>query len=137
MELADTSAWAVRHRSEPILREFARLLERGAIATCDAVVFELLRGERDHASVVARRDDLDALRSLPIGERVWRRALDIIELLAARGPLHHRPFPLADVLVAAAAERADVPVLHYDGHFDAIASVTGQPVRALAPLGSL
>ena len=137
MELADTSAWAVRHRSELILRQFGQLLERGAIATCDAVVFELLRGERDHASVVARRDDLAALQSIPIGERVWRRALDVVEQLAARGRLHHRPFPLADVLVAAAAERAGLSVLHYDHHFEVIASVTGQPVRAIAPLGSL
>jgi hypothetical protein len=36
-----------------------------------------------------------------------------------------------------AAELAEVPVLHYDRHFDVIAAVTGQPVRAIAPLGSL
>ena len=36
-----------------------------------------------------------------------------------------------------AAERAEIPVLHYDRHFELIASITGQPVRAIAPLGSL
>jgi hypothetical protein len=30
-----------------------------------------------------------------------------------------------------------VPVLHYDRHFELIAEVTGQSVRAPAPLGSL
>jgi len=28
-------------------------------------------------------------------------------------------------------------VLHYDRHFELIEEVTGQPMRALAPLGSL
>lgn len=45
--------------------------------------------------------------------------------------------PLPDLIVAAAAELAELPVLHYDHHFDVIAEVTGQPVRAIAPLGSL
>ena len=53
------------------------------------------------------------------------------------GPLHHRQVALPDLLVAAAAERAEIPVLHYDRHFELIASITGQPVRAIAPLGSL
>ena len=42
-----------------------------------------------------------------------------------------------DLLIAAAAERAELAVLHYDRHFELIAEVTGQPVRALAPLGSI
>jgi hypothetical protein len=112
-------------------------VEAGEIATCDAVVFELLRSERDHTAVAARRDDLAGLRSVPLGSRVWRRSLDVLECLAALGPLHHRPFSIVDLLVAAAAELAELPVLHYDRHFELIASVTGQPVRAIAPLGSL
>jgi predicted nucleic acid-binding protein len=68
---------------------------------------------------------------------VWRRALDVLERIAALGPARHRPFPLADLLIAAAAERAEIPILHYDRHFELVAEVTGQPVRAIAPLGSL
>jgi predicted nucleic acid-binding protein len=60
-----------------------------------------------------------------------------MKALAERGPLHHRQVPLPDLLVAAAAEHAELPILHYDRHFEVIAEVTGQPVRALAPLGSL
>jgi hypothetical protein len=30
-----------------------------------------------------------------------------------------------------------VPVLHYDRHFERIAEITGEPLRAVAPLGSL
>jgi predicted nucleic acid-binding protein len=41
------------------------------------------------------------------------------------------------VVLAAVAERADLTVLHYDRDFEHIAGVTGQPVEAVAPLGSL
>ena len=44
---------------------------------------------------------------------------------------------IPDLLIAAAAELAEVPVCHYDRDFELIADVTGQPVRAIAPLGSL
>lgn len=83
------------------------------------------------------RQDLDSLRTAPMGERVWRRAQDVFELFVERGPLHHRQVAIPDLLIAAAAELAELPVLHYDRDFELIAEVTGQPVRALAPLGSL
>lgn len=117
--------------------DFRSRLRRGAIATCDMVVMELLwttRGVNDFAS---RRSALSALRSLPIGDREWRRAIDVFESLAADGPLHHRRVKAPDLMIAAAAESAGIPVCHYDGDFELIAAVTGQPVRAIAPLGSL
>jgi len=49
----------------------------------------------------------------------------------------HRAVSLPDLLIAAAAERADLVVLHYDADYDFIASVTGQPVEWVAPKGSL
>ena len=101
------------------------------------VVFELLWAARDHARLALMRADLSALRAAPIGERAWRRALDVFEQFAQRGPLHHRQIGIPDLLIAAAAELAELPVLHYDRDFELIAEVTGQPVRALAPLGSL
>jgi hypothetical protein len=39
--------------------------------------------------------------------------------------------------VAAAAGLAEIAVCHYDADFDLTAEVTGQPVRTIAPLGSL
>ena len=101
------------------------------------VRLELLWTSRDHAGFVGMRDTLDALRAAPMGERVWRRATDVFEAFAGRGPLHHRQVGIADLLIAAAGELAELPILHYDRDFELIAEVTGQPVRALAPLGSL
>ena len=114
----------------------ARLLS-GGLATCAMVRLELLWSARDAAHVALLRSRLDALREAPMGERVWRRATDVLELLADRGPLHHRQVALPDLLIAAAAELAELPILHYDRDFETIAAVTGQPVEAIAPLGSL
>jgi hypothetical protein len=135
--LADTSAWAARHRDPAVAHEFDSQARDGEVATCDVVRFELLFGARDHQDFVALREELGALPEVDIGPPVWRRALDVHEEFARQGPLHHRRVRFPDVLVAAAAELAELPVLHYDQHFELIAEVTGQPVRAIAPLGSL
>jgi predicted nucleic acid-binding protein len=44
---------------------------------------------------------------------------------------------VTDLLIAAAAERQGVPIVHYDRDFDAIASVTGQSTRWVATQGSI
>ncbi len=119
------------------MADFQDRLESGRIATCEMVELELLWSARDHADFAALREELGALARASIAPAVWQRAIDVFEILAAAGPLHHRRVKLADLLVAAAAESADMPVCHYDGDFDLIAEVTGQPVRAIAPLGSL
>jgi predicted nucleic acid-binding protein len=137
VELADTSAWINSQRSDTARLDLDRRITLGQIATCDMVKLELLVDTRSAEELAERRDQLEHLRSAPMGERVWRRALDVLETLASRGPLHHREVPVQDLLIAAAAERAELPVLHYDGHFELIAAVTGQPIRAIAPLGSL
>lgn len=137
MELADTSAWTNRHRDRTVEAEFARRVEQREIATCHIVVFELLWSARDGLELTERRRRLQALPEAPINEAVWTRALDVYEALAAAGPLHHRGVKIPDVLIAAAAEAAGLPVCHYDAHFDRIAEITGQQVRAIAPLGSL
>jgi predicted nucleic acid-binding protein len=44
---------------------------------------------------------------------------------------------LGRYLIAAAAESAGLPLVHYDRDFEAIAAITGQPTRWIAPPGSL
>jgi hypothetical protein len=136
-ELADTSAWTNRRKDPAVSRDFENRLLAGDLATCPMVKLELLWESQDVNAFRRRRDQLDALDEIPIDAAVWRRAIEIFERLAARGPLHHRQVKLPDLLVAAAAENAGVPVCHYDRDFDVIAQVTGQQVRAIAPLGSL
>jgi predicted nucleic acid-binding protein len=137
VELADTSAWTNRHKHPDVADDFRERVRSGQIATCALVELELLWMTQDHREFSERRQALDELSSAPITPPAWRRAIDVMEAFSTRGPLHHRQVAFQDLLVAAAAERAGLPVLHYDRHFELIAEVTGQPVRAIAPLGSL
>jgi predicted nucleic acid-binding protein len=137
VELADTSAWSARHRDTHLARAFATQLAEGQVATCDPVRFELLFMARDAREFDERRQELATLAHCAVAAGEWQRALDVMAAVARRGPLHHRQTKLPDLLIAAAAESAEMPVLHYDHHFELIAEVTGQPVRAIAPLGSL
>ena len=137
IELADTSAWTNRHKDARVFAEFNARVAQQHVMTCDIVKLELLWTAQDHADFVALRRELDDLPSVPIQPPLWRRAIDVLEQFARRGPLHHRQVALPDLLVAAAAELRDIPVCHYNRDFELIAEVTGQPVRAIAPLGSL
>ncbi|MCL4369147.1 MAG: VapC toxin family PIN domain ribonuclease, partial [Actinobacteria bacterium] len=48
----------------------------------------------------------------------------------------HR-LPIPDLVIAAAAESADLTVLHYDADFERIAEVTGQAHDWVVPRGSV
>lgn len=138
-ELADTSAWVwSRKRSYPELRhEFDVALVDGELATCDMVRLELLHSARTASEFAEIREELAALPDCPIGKHEWDRALWVYEQLSGRGGAHQRSVKHPDLLIAAAAEAADLAVLHYDEDYDRIAGITGQPTRWLAPEGSL
>lgn len=138
-ELADTSAWVWSRRAAlPALRhEFDTALVDGALATCDMVRLELLYSARNADEFAEIRQELAALPDCPVGNEQWKRALWVYEQLSARGGAHQRSVKHADLLIAAAAEAADLVVLHYDEDYDRIAEITGQPTRWLAPKGTL
>ncbi len=135
MELADTSAWTTRHRDDRVRVDFDRRVMRGEIATCPPVVMELLWSARGPAAFEDTVTRMSALPQLEADRSAWDRAIAVWRELVRRG--RHRQARQPDLLVAAVAELAGVVVCHYDRHFDIIAEVTGQPVRAIAPLGTL
>jgi hypothetical protein len=81
--------------------------------------------------------DLAALDTCPITPREWRRAIEVQSDLARRGNDLHKAVKPADLLIAAAAEQAGVALLHYDADYVHVEEITGQPMRWLAPRGSL
>ena len=100
-----------------------------------SVLMELLwsaRNATDFDDIVA---ELAVLPRLNPDGPAWDRAVEVWRKLVRRG--RHRQVPQNDLVLAATAEVAGVPVCHYDRHFEVIAQVTGQPVRAIAPLGTL
>jgi predicted nucleic acid-binding protein len=138
-ELADTSAWLwSRRQAYPELRHaFDSALVEGDLATCDMVRLELLYSSRNATEFAEIREELEAVPDCPIGKEQWARALWVYEQLSARGGSHHRSVKHPDLLIAAAAESADIAVLHYDEDYERIAEITGQATRWLAPAGSL
>jgi len=87
----------------------------------------------EYESVLTDRRELYV--DLPVTRAVTQRAQAVQRLLAARS--QHRGAGIADLLIAACAELNDAVVVHYDRDFEAIAAVTGQPVRWLLPPGSI
>jgi len=116
---------------------FAEALEDGRIAVCDQVAMELLFSARDIVDFRAVEEALLACPWLSIEPDDWLEARRVFGELAARGPLHHRQVKIQDLLIAAVAARHAVTVVHYDGDYDVIASVTGQSARWAAPRGSV
>lgn len=138
--LADTSAWMLSRRKDApdtLRKSFAGLIAAGRVATCGPVRWELLHNARNGAEYKALREDLAALDQAPFDHSDWERGLDIFQALAEEGGSLHRAPSMSDAMIAVAAERASLAVLHYDKDFDLIAGVTGQPCEWVAPKGSL
>jgi predicted nucleic acid-binding protein len=111
------------------------LIERNELAVCAPVVLELLYSAQSKAGYEQLADDLAQLPTLRLDERVESLAASAQASLAQRSQ-HRGPSPV-DLLIAAVAEAHGAILLHYDRHFDAIRSVTGQPMEWLARRGSL
>jgi predicted nucleic acid-binding protein len=132
--LVDKSALA-RMPLEPVRRRLAPLIETGEAATCAIIDLEVLfsaRNGEEHEKIRRRR--ALAYPSVPFTEEILQRAIAVQGDLAKTG--RHR-VPIPDLLIAATAEAAGLTVLHYDGDFDVIASVTGQSVEWVVPRGSV
>lgn len=133
--LADKSALA-RMRHPGVAARVAPLLRSGVLATCSITDLEVLYSARDAREYKEwRADRAGAYELIAIEQPTLDRAVEVQGLLAERGT--HRGAPVADLIIAAAAERADVTLLHYDSDFDLIASVTGQPCEWVAERGTI
>lgn len=135
--LVDTSAWVAADRNAAVGESFRGALKSDLVATCSQVDLELLFTARNAADYEQRAADLALLPHAPCGELVFARALEVQRLLAHKGGLYHRSVSIPDLVIAAAAELAGLPVWHYDSDFDRIAAVTGQPTIWIARRGSL
>jgi predicted nucleic acid-binding protein len=132
--LVDTSVFA-RHRYPEVGKVLDPLLLSGVVATCGVLEFEILYSARspgEYAQLAhARRTTLEWL---PTEDVDIRRGLEVQAALAQRSQ-HRLAWP--DLITAAVAERHRVTVMHYDGDFDRIATVTGQAAEWVVPKGSV
>lgn len=131
--LIDKSALA--RYPKPAVRPVVKQLHNaGALAICGAVELEVLHSARSKEDADRIRDELRGFDWLPTPDEVWDRAAEVQALLIGKG--NWRALSVADLVIAATAERHRVTVLHYDRDFDMIADITGQPTVWVAPAGS-
>jgi predicted nucleic acid-binding protein len=122
--LADASALAQLSRSDVAAR-LVPLIVGGGAATCGITDLELLAAfrvdERDAVAV-----ERQAFVRVPVDDAVLDRAMAVQRQLPGR-------VRVLALIVAAAAERAGLVLLHDDDVYEQIAAVTGQPTeRAVA-----
>jgi predicted nucleic acid-binding protein len=131
--LVDNSVIARAHKP-PVAAAFEPRVLAGLVASCSITDLEQLFSARSGDEHRARRDDL-ALRfaRVPLDQRVLDRAVEVQGLLADKG--QHRAASIPDLVVAAAAEQAELTVLHYDADFELIATITEQPTEWVVPRG--
>jgi predicted nucleic acid-binding protein len=131
--LVGKSVWA-RLTKPAVKAAVASRVDRGLIGTCPIIDLEILysaRTGREHDHFRAQRA---AFEYFPMTDEIAQRAVEVQGLLAQQA--QHRSVSIPDLLVAATAERYGLTVLHYDGDYDRIATVTGQASEWVVPAGT-
>ncbi|WP_329317726.1 PIN domain nuclease [Streptomyces sp. NBC_01262] len=131
--LIDKSALA-RYPKPAVRAVIDPLDNAGLLAVCGAVELEVMHSARSKADAERIRGEMRGFDWLPTPDEAWDRALDVQTRLIAAG--NWKALSVSDLVIAATAERNGVTVLHYDGDYDMIASVTGQPTRWVVPAGT-
>ncbi|MGH2842516.1 MAG: PIN domain-containing protein [Solirubrobacteraceae bacterium] len=127
--LADTSAWIVALRVRDARARFLAGIERGDIAWCWPVRYELMIDARDSDAIVSLDRTLEGVRQIATDAAVQRGVLAVMRELAGTGSQGSHRFPLTDLAVAVAAQQAGIDILHHDRHFERLGELLG--VRAL------
>ncbi len=134
--VADTSAWA-RASNPEVAPNWRAAALAGNLVGCPVVTLELLYDAPDRERVEAVASALAGLRQAPITRSVTDAAIWAIRELAAHGSAGAHRVRVPDALIAAAAAERGFGVLHYDQHFDRLASVFGFASQWVAAEGSI
>ncbi|NNN21352.1 MAG: PIN domain nuclease [Acidimicrobiales bacterium] len=110
------------------------LTEAGQLARTGITDLEVGFGSRNAREWDQGMTDLSVFQLIETTASHMRRARQVQRLLASRS---QRGRKVPDLLIAAAAEEAGLTLLHYDGDFDLIASVTGQNCTWVVAAGSI
>ncbi|TDU04201.1 hypothetical protein EDD99_2656 [Streptomyces sp. 846.5] len=131
--LLDKSAFA-RWPKPAVATVLDRLSSAGRLAVCGAIELEILHSARSKADAERITDELRGFDWLSTPDEIWDRAIEVQTLLIAAG--NWRALSVPDLVIAAVAERHGATVLHYDGDYDMITEVTGQPTQWVVAPGT-
>lgn len=134
--VADTSAWA-RAAHPAVSENWKAAAGAGELIGCPIVTLELLYDAPDHKRVELVASALAGLRQAPITRTVTDAAISAVRELAARSAAGGHRVRVPDALIAAAAAERGFSVLHYDHHFDRLATVLGFRSQWIAASGSI
>jgi predicted nucleic acid-binding protein len=135
IEAVDTSVLILSERNAEVAAWFEAQLLADELAVCDMVRLEYLFGARNAGDYELLADALASLRQVPLEPPDWARALEVQSALARQTGGGQRAVKIPDLLIAAAAERAQLPLVHCDEDYDRISAITGQPTRWVTPRG--
>ena len=127
MVLIDTSVWVDSDHlpDAPVAEELRRLLDRDEVATTELVVAEILQGALSEADFERLSSRFESVQWLHAEPEAWALATRLSFRLRRMG----LTTPLSDLLVAAVALRADVPVFATDRHFDRVPDLKHHEMR--------
>ena len=141
MAVTTTAHWLVdKSALRPQVAAFAEALiprvAAGRVGICLITELEVgysARSTQDFERI--RQDMLAPLVPVVIPVRAEESARQIQAELVARG--QHRAVAIPDLLVAAVALAEGLAVLHYNGDFNLIAAITGQPTEWVVAPGTM
>ena len=123
MPLVDTSAWIefLRDPVSPIGDRVAELMNDDIAAVCEAVQMEVFAGARNDQHLVHLRGVLSNATIIPIQPSDYYDAAILYRRCRQNGITIRSQI---DCLIAAVAIRAQIPILHNDSDFTALARHT-------------
>jgi predicted nucleic acid-binding protein len=130
--LADTSAWMLARRLPQARGRLVAAAERGDVAWCWPVRYELTVDAPSPERIAAVDRTLAGLREVAVDRAVQRGVLSAMRELASGGSHGAHRLPLTDLTVAVAAQASGLDVLHYDHHFERLGELLGVRMLWLA-----
>ena len=131
--VVDTSV-VTRARRPEVAARLGALLRGRQVGCTPMTTLEAGFSARTAREFDALSEALDVFERVPVVDADFRHAQTIQRILALHG---HRGRKIPDLLIAAAAERLGLTLLHYDYDFELIAEVTGQAHEWVVPRGSV
>ena len=123
--LADTSAWLLARRAPLARALLLAAVERGNVAWCWPVRYELMCDARGPDGIAAVDRTLEGLREIAVDRAVQRGTLAAMRELASGGSHGAHRLLLTDLTVTVAAQLSGRNVLHYDRHFERLGELVG------------
>lgn len=130
MLLPDSSAWIefLRGTGSPVALRMRRAIADGAAVVIDPVLLEVVAGARADALSRTRRLLMSQRTAPLVPRRDWLEAAMIYQAMRRDGITIRSHI---DVLIAAAAIRLNLEVLHSDRDFDVIADKTSLRIASI------